>query len=91
MSGYPQRNSQLSSSLRRPRNKDREDGPRSFQRSGTGGTLDRRGGVNRSHSVAGNREEEKKESRWGDPAQFFSEIVVVENLKAPCKIFAVFF
>lgn len=54
------RNSVMSSSLRRPKNKEREDagtGPRPhLQRSGTGGTLDgRRSTVNRSHSVTGRR------------------------------------
>ena len=46
----------LSSSLRRPRNKDKEQPEYSkggFQRSGTGGTLERRTGVNRSQSVTG--------------------------------------
>ena len=47
------RNMPLSSSLRRPRNKDKEQPDyRGFQRSGTGGTLERRG-VNRSQSVTG--------------------------------------
>jgi hypothetical protein len=52
--GIVPRNMPLSSSLRRPRNKDRDDGQNrsNFQRSGTGGTLERKG-VNRSHSVAG--------------------------------------
>ena len=55
--GIIPRNMPLSSSLRRPRNKDKDPpdygGARGgFQRSGTGGTLERRG-VNRSHSVTG--------------------------------------
>ena len=52
--GIIPRNMPLSSSLRRPKNKDREDipGRSGFQRAGTGGTLDRRS-VGRSHSTAG--------------------------------------
>ena len=52
--GIIPRNMPLSSSLRRPRNKDKEqpDYRGGFQRSGTGGTLERRG-VNRSQSVTG--------------------------------------
>ncbi|XP_059090258.1 putative leucine-rich repeat-containing protein DDB_G0290503 [Tigriopus californicus] len=54
------RNSAMSSSLRRPKNKDRDDAASAqrphLQRSGTGGTLDgRRSTVNRSHSVTGRR------------------------------------
>ena len=57
---YPQRNSALSSSLRRPRNKDRAEETNRFQRSGTGGTLDRgpasgRNTVHRSHSTTNRR------------------------------------
>ena len=52
---YPQRNSALSSSLRRPRNKDRVDQDNRFQRTGTGSTLERgpasgRHTIHRSHS-----------------------------------------
>lgn len=56
-----QRNTVMSSSLRRPRNKEKLEVERSntIQRSGTGGTLDRRSGVNRSHSVTGRRLRER--------------------------------
>ena len=62
--GLIPRNMPLSSSLRRPRNRDKEAPPDAsgnrgaLQRAGTGGTLERRG-VSRSHSVTGRARQSK--------------------------------
>ena len=85
--GQSQRNTVMSSSLRRPKNKDNNSDRVPLQRSGTGGTLERRS-IGRSHSVTGRRFKDRdlnvKKSR-AIQTQLTRDVLADDEASAECE------